>query len=239
MTQDKKDDYRDTVFLPKTDFPMRGGLAKKEPEIMAGWDEIDLYAQLRKKGEGQPKFILHDGPPYANGDIHMGHAVNKILKDVIVRSHTMDGKDAPYVPGWDCHGLPIEWKIEEKYRNAGKDKDDVDILEFREECRQFARKWVDIQSEQFQRLGVSGDWETPYLTLTNRAESKIAREIHKFAENGSLYRGKKIVMWSVVEKTSLAEAEVEYKEHKSVTIWVRFPVKTAGNPLLEGTDIVI
>ena len=239
MTQDKKDDYRDTVFLPKTDFPMRGGLAKKEPEIMAGWDEIDLYAQLRKKGEGQEKFILHDGPPYANGDIHMGHAVNKILKDVIVRSNTMDGKDAPYVPGWDCHGLPIEWKIEEKYRNAGKDKDDVDILEFREECRQFARKWVDTQSEQFQRLGVSGDWETPYLTLTNRAESKIAREIHKFAENGSLYRGKKIVMWSVVEKTSLAEAEVEYKEHKSVTIWVRFPVKTAGNPLLEDADIVI
>lgn len=239
MTQDKKDDYRDTVFLPKTDFPMRGGLAKKEPEIMAGWDEIGLYAQLRKKGEGQPKFILHDGPPYANGDIHMGHAVNKILKDVIVRSHTMDGKDAPYVPGWDCHGLPIEWKIEEKYRNAGKDKDDVDILEFREECRQFARKWVDTQSEQFQRLGVSGDWETPYLTLTNRAESKIAREIHKFAANGSLYRGKKIVMWSVVEKTSLAEAEVEYKEHKSVTIWVRFPVKTAGNALLEGADIVI
>ncbi len=239
MTQDKKDDYRDTVFLPKTDFPMRGGLAKKEPEIMADWDEIDLYAQLRKKGEGQPKFILHDGPPYANGDIHMGHAVNKILKDVIVRSHTMDGKDAPYVPGWDCHGLPIEWKIEEKYRNAGKDKDDVDILEFREECRQFARKWVDIQSKQFQRLGVSGDWANPYLTLTNRAESKIAREIHKFATNGSLYRGKKIVMWSVVEKTSLAEAEVEYKEHKSVTIWVRFPVKTAGNPLLEGADIVI
>ncbi|PCI52941.1 MAG: isoleucine--tRNA ligase [Alphaproteobacteria bacterium] len=239
MTQDKKDDYRDTVFLPKTDFPMRGGLAKKEPEIMAGWDEIDLYAQLRKKGEGQKKFILHDGPPYANGNIHMGHAVNKILKDVIVRSHTMDGKDAPYVPGWDCHGLPIEWKIEEKYRNAGKDKDDVDILEFREECRQFAREWVDIQSKQFQRLGVSGDWENPYLTLTNRAESKIAHEIHKFAANGSLYRGKKIVMWSVVEKTSLAEAEVEYKEHKSVTIWVRFPVKTAGNPLLKGADIVI
>ena len=236
---DKKDDYRGTVFLPKTDFPMRGGLAKKEPEIMAVWDEIDLYAQLRKKGEGQEKFILHDGPPYANGDIHMGHAVNKILKDVIVRSNTMDGKDAPYVPGWDCHGLPIEWKIEEKYRNAGKDKDDVDILEFREECRQFAREWVNTQSEQFQRLGVSGDWETPYLTLTNRAESKIAREIHKFAANGSLYRGKKIVMWSVVEKTSLAEAEVEYKEHKSVTIWVRFPVETAGNPLLEGADIVI
>ncbi|PCI97623.1 MAG: isoleucine--tRNA ligase [Alphaproteobacteria bacterium] len=228
MTQDKKDDYRDTVFLPKTDFPMRGGLAKKEPEIMAGWDEIDLYAQLRKKGEGQKKFILHDGPPYANGNIHMGHAVNKILKDVIVRSHTMDGKDAPYVPGWDCHGLPIEWKIEEKYRNAGKDKDDVDILEFREECRQFAREWVDIQSKQFQRLGVSGDWANPYLTLTNRAESKIAREIHKFAANGSLYRGKKIVMWSVVEKTSLAEAEVEYKEHKSVTVWVKFPIKESG-----------
>ncbi len=236
---DKKDDYRDTVFLPKTEFPMRGGLAKKEPEIIARWDEIDLYAQLRAKSVGQEKFVLHDGPPYANGNIHMGHAVNKILKDVIVKSKGMSGFDAPYVPGWDCHGLPIEWKIEEKYRNKGLDKDDVDIIDFREECRVFAKDWVSTQSSQFQRLGVSGDWGNPYLTLTNRAESKIASEIHKFARNGSLYRGKKIVMWSVVEKTSLAEAEVEYKEHKSVTIWVRFPVKETKPPLLKGADIVI
>ena len=235
----KKDDYRDTVFLPKTDFPMRGGLPKKEPEIMAKWDELDLYAKMREAGAGKPKFVLHDGPPYANGNIHMGHAVNKILKDVVVKSYGMTGYDAPYVPGWDCHGLPIEWKIEEKYRKAGKDKDEVPMLEFREECRVFAQEWVDIQSKQFQRLGITGDWETPYRTMTNRAESIIASEIHKFASNGSLYRGKKIVMWSVVEKTSLAEAEVEYMDHKSVTIWVRFPVKTAGNPLLEGADIVI
>ncbi len=239
MSDNKKDDYRDTVFLPKTDFPMRGGLAKKEPEMLDHWDSIGLYKQLRDKAKGKPKFILHDGPPYANGNIHMGHAVNKILKDVIVKSKGMSGFDAPYVPGWDCHGLPIEWKIEEKYRNKGLDKDDVPILEFREECRAFAREWVDTQSSQFQRLGVSGEWDNPYLTLTNRAESKIASELHKFARNGSLYRGKKIVMWSVVEKTSLAEAEVEYKEHKSVTIWVMFHVKHSKNKLLKGADIVI
>ncbi len=242
MTEDtnkNKDDYRETVFLPKTDFPMRGGLPKKEPEIMANWKEYDLYGQLRARSSGKPKFILHDGPPYANGNIHMGHAVNKVLKDVIVKSQGMIGKDAPYVPGWDCHGLPIEWKIEEKYRNKGLDKDDVDIIDFRAECRQFAKGWVDTQSTQFQRLGVAADWGNPYLTLTNRAESKIVKEIHKFASNGGLYRGKKIVMWSVVEKTSLAEAEVEYKEHKSVTIWVRFPIVKANNLLLNGADIVI
>ncbi|MBI1300831.1 MAG: isoleucine--tRNA ligase [Alphaproteobacteria bacterium] len=227
MTEDNKDqkpDYRDTVFLPKTDFPMRGGLPQKEPEIIAKWQDINLHGQLRKKGEGKEKFVLHDGPPYANGNIHMGHAVNKILKDVVVKSQTMLGKDSPYVPGWDCHGLPIEWKIEEKYRETGKDKDEVPLLEFREECRQFAKEWVSIQSEQFQRLGVTGDWDNPYLTMTNRAEGKIAREIHKFAMNGALYKGLRPVMWSVVEKTALAEAEVEYKEHKSVTIWVKFPI---------------
>lgn len=235
---DTKTDYRDSVFLPKTDFPMRAGLAKKEPEIIQKWAELGLYDRLREKG-GDKKFILHDGPPYANGNIHMGHAVNKILKDVVVKSQTMIGRDAPYVPGWDCHGLPIEWKIEEKYRKEGKDKDDVDILEFREECRQFAAEWVDIQSQQFQRLGVTGDWDNPYRTMTTRAEGKIVREIHKFADNGGLYKGAKPVMWSVVEKTALAEAEVEYKEHKSVTIWVRFPVVQASNPLLQGSDIVI
>ncbi len=239
MTDKPDVDYKDTVFLPKTDFPMRGGLPKKEPEIIAKWDEMDLYTKMREQGAGKEKYVLHDGPPYANGDIHMGHAVNKILKDVIVKSQSMTGKDAPYVPGWDCHGLPIEWKIEEKYRAAGKDKDDVDILEFREECRQFAAEWIDIQSKQFQRLGISGDWANPYKTMTTRAEGIIVREIHKFAKNGSLYRGKKIVMWSVVEKTSLAEAEVEYMDHKSVTIWVRFPIVKTSNTLLEGADIVI
>jgi isoleucyl-tRNA synthetase len=239
MTDKPDVDYKDTVFLPKTDFPMRGNLPQKEPEIIAKWQEIDLYAKMREAGAGKEKYVLHDGPPYANGDIHMGHAVNKILKDVIVKSQTMMGKDSPYVPGWDCHGLPIEWKVEEKYRAAGKDKDEVDILEFREECRQFAQEWVDIQSAQFQRLGVSGDWANPYRTMTKRAEGKIVSEIHKFAKNDSLYRGKKIVMWSVVEKTSLAEAEVEYMDHKSVTIWVRFPIVKTLNPLLEGADIVI
>ncbi len=234
-----KDKYKDSVFLPKTDFPMRGGLPTKEPEILAKWEELGLYEKMREKGAGKPKFILHDGPPYANGNIHMGHAVNKILKDVVVKSYGMMGYDAPYVPGWDCHGLPIEWKIEEKYRNAGKDKDEVPKLEFREECRRFAQEWVDTQSKQFQRLGVTGEWSNPYRTMTTRAEGLISREIHKFASNGGLYRGKKIVMWSVVEKTSLAEAEVEYAEHKSVTILVRFPVDTTKNPLLEGADIVI
>lgn len=258
MSEADKDQYKDTVFLPKTDFPMRGGLPQKEPEILARWQEIDLYTQMRKAAAGKPKWILHDGPPYANGNIHMGHALNKILKDVVVKSWQMMGYDAPYVPGWDCHGLPIEWKIEEKYREAGKDKDEVDILSFRDECRRFAQEWVDIQSGQFQRLGVSGDWATPYLTMRNRAEGKIAREIHKFALNGLLYKGAKPVMWSVVEKTALAEAEVEYKEHKSITVWVRFPIVQAGHKwnhleeaahdlveirsnqeLLSGADVVI
>jgi len=238
-TDDRAQFYKDTVFLPKTDFPMRGGLPQKEPEILKFWDEINLYDEMRKSRAGSPKWILHDGPPYANGNIHMGHALNKILKDVVIKSWHMMGYHTPYVPGWDCHGLPIEWKIEEKYRDAGKDKDDVDIFAFRDECRKFAKGWVDTQSEQFQRLGVTGDWDNPYLTMTNRAEGKIVREIHKFASNGLLYKGAKPVMWSVVEKTALAEAEVEYKEHKSVTVWVRFPVATASHPALEGADIVI
>ncbi|MGH1456713.1 MAG: isoleucine--tRNA ligase [Alphaproteobacteria bacterium] len=237
--RDQKPDYRDTVFLPKTDFPMRGGLPTKEPEILARWDEIDLYEKMREKAKGKEKFILHDGPPYANGNIHMGHAVNKVLKDVVVKSYGMMGFDAPYVPGWDCHGLPIEWKIEEKYRNAGKDKDDVPVLEFREECRVFAQEWVDIQIKQFQRLGVTGEWSNPYRTMTTRAEGLISREIHKFAMNGGLYKGLRPVMWSTVEKTALAEAEVEYHEHKSVTIWVMFHVKHNENKLLDDANIVI
>ncbi len=234
-----KEKFKDTVFLPKTDFPMRGNLPEKEPEMVKNWDKTDLFNKTRENAKGKPKWILHDGPPYANGNIHMGHALNKILKDVINKSWQMKGYDAPYVPGWDCHGLPIEWKIEEKYRAEGKDKDDVDPLVFREECRQFAREWVDIQAEQFKRLGVIGDWENPYLTMRLPAEAQIVREIHKFLTNGGLYRGVKSVLWSTVEQTALAEAEVEYQEHKSVTIWARFPVKTTKCAALEGSDIVI
>lgn len=233
------DAYKDTVFLPKTDFPMRGELPKREPETVKRWQQADLYKKLRETSAGRPKYVLHDGPPYANGDIHMGHALNKILKDVINRSWQAMGYDAPYVPGWDCHGLPIEWKIEEKYRAEGKNKDDISPLDFRAECRAFAQKWVDTQSAQFQRLGVIGDWDTPYLTMTKPAEAQIVREIHKFLMNGLLYKGVKPVMWSVVEKTALAEAEVEYKEHKSITVWVKFPVAKASDPALNGASVVI
>jgi isoleucyl-tRNA synthetase len=237
--QKPEDRYRDTVFLPKTDFPMRGELPKNEPLIVKKWAETGLYAKMRERAKGKKPWVLHDGPPYANGDIHMGHALNKILKDVVVKSWGMMGYDAPYVPGWDCHGLPIEWKIEEKYRAEGKDKDAVDKLQFRAECRAFAKKWVGVQAAQFQRLGVTGDWENPYLTMNLASEAAIAREIHKFAMNGGLYRGVKPVMWSVVEKTALAEAEVEYKEHKSVTVWVKFPVVKTVRKELEGASIVI
>ncbi|PCH98624.1 MAG: isoleucine--tRNA ligase, partial [Alphaproteobacteria bacterium] len=238
-TQYDSDFYKQTVFLPKTDFPMRGGLPKKEPEIMALWDEIDLYGTLRQSSKDLPRYVLHDGPPYANGNIHIGHAMNKILKDLINKTKQMQGFNADYVPGWDCHGLPIEWKIEEKYRNAGQDKDDVDILEFRQECREFAQHWVDIQATEFQRLGVIGNWKKPYLTMRLEAESLIASEIHKFAMNGGLYNGVKTVMWSPVEETALAEAEIEYKEHKSVTIWVRFPVQETSCEAIKGADCVI
>lgn len=232
-------DYRNTVFLPKTDFPMRAGLPKKEPSILERWQNVNLYQQIRDNAKGKEKFILHDGPPYANGHLHIGHAVNKILKDVVLRARHMMGYDAPYVPGWDCHGLPIEWKIEEKYRAQNLDKKTVDQIQFREECRQFAKEWVGIQSEEFKRLGVMGDWENPYLTMTNRAEAQIVREIHKFALNGGLYKGAKPVMWSVVEQTALAEAEVEYHDHKSPTIWVRYPVRSTPLAELNGADIVI
>ncbi|OIN86003.1 MAG: isoleucine--tRNA ligase [Alphaproteobacteria bacterium CG1_02_46_17] len=233
------DFYKETVFLPKTDFPMRAGLPQKEPEILKGWQEQNIYHQLRRASAGKEKWVLHDGPPYANGDIHIGHAENKILKDVIVRYRQVMGFDAPYVPGWDCHGLPIEWKIEEQYRAKGLNKDEVEILKFRQECRDFAQKWVDIQSNEFQRLGINGDWGNPYLTMTKHAESRIVGEIHKFLMNGLLYKGVKPVMWSVVEKTALAEAEIEYQEHKSITIWVKFPVVKASSPKLDGAKIVI
>ena len=227
-------DYKNTVFLPKTEFPMRAGLPVKEPEILARWKDLNIYAQHRKAGEGREKFVLHDGPPYANGHLHIGHALNKILKDVIVRSQQMLGKDANYVPGWDCHGLPIEWKIEEKYRAAGQDKDEIPVLKFRQECREFAQSWIDIQREEFKRLGIIGDWDNPYTTMTNAAEATIVKELGKFLMSGALYKGAKPVMWSVVEKTALAEAEVEYHNHNSQTIHVKFPVAKA--PIAEMLD---
>ena len=238
MTYDA-DFYKTTVFLPRTDFPMRGELPVREPEILKKWQDMDLYSALRAVSKGRAPFVLHDGPPYANGNIHIGHAVNKILKDVVNRTKQMEGFDADYVPGWDCHGLPIEWKIEEKYRASGANKDEVAINDFRRECREFAQHWVDVQSSEFQRLGVTGNWVNPYLTMTYPAEAQIAGEIHKFLMNGGLYRGVKPVMWSVVEKTALAEAEVEYKEHKSVTVWARFPVVSTPNKALEGAHVVI
>ncbi len=219
-------DYSKTLFLPKTDFPMRAGLPDKEPEILAKWESMDLYRTLREQSRGRPKYVLHDGPPYANGNIHIGHALNKILKDLITRSFQMRGYDSNYVPGWDCHGLPIEWKIEEKYRAAGKDKDDVPINEFREECRQFAKHWIGVQTEEFKRLGVVGDFVDPYLTMNFEAEARIADELMKFAMSGQLYRGSKPIMWSVVERTALAEAEVEYLDYQSDTVWVKFPIQS-------------
>ncbi|WP_323717178.1 isoleucine--tRNA ligase [Paracoccus aminovorans] len=227
-------DYRDTVFLPQTDFPMRAGLPQREPEWLARWERIGIYDRMRERAEGRAPFILHDGPPYANGNLHIGHALNKTIKDIIVRSHQMMGRDARYVPGWDCHGLPIEWKIEEKYRQDGRDKDAVDVVEFRQECRRFAEAWVDVQREEFKRLGVTGKWDDPYLTMDFHAEAVIAAEFMKLVMNGSLYQGSKPVMWSPVEKTALAEAEVEYHDHQSHTIWVRFPV--TGSASIWGTE---
>ena len=223
-------DYSETLFLPQTDFPMRAGLPQKEPEILARWEKGGLYQQLRAAAKGRSKFILHDGPPYANGNIHIGHALNKILKDVVTRSQQMLGYDSNYVPGWDCHGLPIEWKIEEEnYRAKGKPKPDLAnplaLVEFRQECRAFAQAWIDVQREEFKRLGVEGDWAHPYTTMDFFAEAQIARELMKFAATGMLYRGSKPVMWSVVEKTALAEAEVEYEDYTSDTVWVKFPVR--------------
>ncbi|MFK7743538.1 MAG: isoleucine--tRNA ligase [Roseobacter sp.] len=220
-------DYKSTLNLPKTDFPMRAGLPKREPDWLARWQQMGVYDRLREK-EGRTPFTLHDGPPYANGHLHIGHALNKTIKDMIVRSHQMMGFDARYIPGWDCHGLPIEWKIEEQYRQKGKNKDEVPINEFRGECRQFAAGWVDIQREEFKRLGVTGNWADPYLTMNFHAERVIAEEFMKFVMNGTLYQGSKPVMWSPVEKTALAEAEVEYHDRQTDAIWVRFPVVAGG-----------
>jgi isoleucyl-tRNA synthetase len=234
-----KRDYKDTVFLPKTDFPMKAGLPQKEPAILAKWQEQDLYRRLRDARAGREKFILHDGPPYANGDMHIGHALNHILKDMVVRTQSLLGKDAPYVPGWDCHGLPIEWKVEEQYRKKKLNKDEVPVKEFRAECRDYARGWVDTQREQLKRLGINGDWDNPYLTMDFDAEATIVTELMKFAESGQLYRGAKPVMWSPVEKTALAEAEVEYEDITSTQIDVAFEITKAPHDLLQGAFAVI
>ncbi|MFN3832022.1 MAG: isoleucine--tRNA ligase [Allorhizobium sp.] len=220
----EKIDYSKTLYLPETEFPMRAGLPQKEPEMAKKWKEMGLYKRLRASAAGREKFVLHDGPPYANGNIHIGHALNKVLKDVITRSFQMRGYDSNYVPGWDCHGLPIEWKIEEKYREKGKDKNEVPVNEFRRECRDFAQGWINIQAEEFRRLGIEGDFDNPYTTMAFHSEARIAGELLKIAMSGQLYRGSKPIMWSVVERTALAEAEVEYAEVESDTIWVKFPV---------------
>ncbi len=232
-------DYRDTVFLPKTDFPMKAGLPQKEPGILARWIEGGLYKQLREARAGREKFILHDGPPYANGDMHIGHALNHILKDMVVRTQSLLGKDAPYVPGWDCHGLPIEWKVEEQYRKKKLNKDEVPAEEFRAECRAYAQHWVDTQREQLKRLGINGDWDNPYLTMDFQAEATIVSELLKFATSGQLYRGAKPVMWSPVEKTALAEAEVEYEDIVSTQIDVAFEITESPIAELVGAHAVI
>ncbi|MBN8975562.1 MAG: isoleucine--tRNA ligase [Rhizobiales bacterium] len=237
-------DYSKTLFLPQTEFPMRAGLPQREPDILKRWNEINLYGKLRESAKGRAKFVLHDGPPYANGNIHIGHALNKILKDVVTKSQQMLGHDSNYVPGWDCHGLPIEWKIEEEnYRSKGKQKpnfkDSAAMVAFRKECRAYANKWLDIQREEFKRLGIIGDWDGRYATMDYFAEAQIARELMKFAANGTLYRGSKPVMWSVVEKTALAEAEVEYEDHTSDTVWVKFPVTSPAHGALANANVVI
>jgi isoleucyl-tRNA synthetase len=234
-----KTDYRSTVFLPRTDFPMKAGLPQKEPVILARWESEGLYQQIRKSREGREKFIFHDGPPYANGDIHIGHALNHTIKDMVVRTQTLLGKDAPYVPGWDCHGLPIEWKVEEQYRKKKLNKDEVPVREFRAECRAYAQHWVDVQREQLKRLGVSANWDKPYLTMNFHAEATIVSELFKFAETGQLYRGAKPVMWSPVEKTALAEAEIEYEDIISTQIDVAFEIVESPIPELVGAHAVV
>ena len=230
---------KDQINLPKTAFSMKANLPIREPEILKLWEKIELYKELRNSSKGQEKFVLHDGPPYANGNIHMGTALNKILKDIIVKFHQMDGKDSVYVPGWDCHGLPIEWKIEEQYKKNKKNKNEVPIVEFRKECRSFAEKWIEIHKDQFKRLGVVGDWENYYSTMSFGAEAQIVRELGKFLKEGSLYRGFKPVLWSTVEKTALADAEVEYQDHRSDTIYACFPIKSSNIKEIKDSSIVI
>ena len=230
---------KENINLPKTNFSMKANLQNKEPGIVDYWNKIDLYQKIRASSKGKEKFVLHDGPPYANGNIHMGTALNKILKDIVVKFHQMSGKDSVYVPGWDCHGLPIEWKIEEQYKKNKKDKNEVPINEFRKECRDFANKWIEVHKDQFKRLGVIGDWENYYSTMSFEAEAQIVRELGKFLKEGSLYRGYKPVLWSTVEKTALADAEVEYRDHKSDTIYTAFKVKKSNINELNNSEIII
>ena len=232
-------DYRDTVLMPRTAFPMKARLPAREPAMVERWDSIGLYRRLRADSAGRPKFVLHDGPPYANGHLHLGTALNKILKDVVVRSQQMLGRDSVYVPGWDCHGLPIEWQVEQAYRKDGKDKDAAPVGRFRADCRAFAEHWIDVQRREFKRLGVIGDWDDPYTTMSPEAEAQIVRELGKFLVDGSLYRGAKPVMWSPVEKTALAEAEIEYHDHRSTTIAVAFPVIASALEALDGAQVAI
>jgi isoleucyl-tRNA synthetase len=236
-------DWSATLFLPKTEFPMKAGLPQLEPKLLERWARLGMYRRLRQAAKGRSKFILHDGPPYANGNIHIGTALNKILKDMVTRSQQMLGFDSNYVPGWDCHGLPIEWQIEQEYRAKGMRKEDVPVLQLIDECRAFAQKWIAIQRAELKRLGVEGDWDHPYTTMAFAAEAQIARELMKFAASGQLYRGSKPVMWSVVEKTALAEAEIEYHDTTSDMVWVKFPVvpKAVGAQpaVLEGASVVI
>src|SRR3569623_912888 len=232
-------DYRDTVFLPKSDFPMKAGLPEKEPGSLARWQAENLYEQVRAARAGRDKIIFHDGPPYDNGAIHIGHALNHVLKDMVVRTQTLLGKDAPYVPGWDCHGLPIEWKVEEQYRKKKLNKDEVPAREFRAECRAYAQHWVDVQREQLKRLGISADWDHPYLTMAYFAEGTIVGELKKLAETGQLYRGAKPEMWSPVEKTALAEAEIEYEDIVSTQIDVAFEIVESPIAELVGAHAVV
>jgi len=232
-------EIKDSILLPKTEFSMKANLPEKEPKILDKWYKDNLYGKLRKSSKDKEKFILHDGPPYANGHLHMGHALNKILKDVIIKYQQISNKNSIYVPGWDCHGLPIEWKIEEQYRKKKLNKDDVPVLEFRKQCRDFAQEWIEIQRKEFKRLGVIGDWDNPYTTMHYNSEAQIVRELGKFLENGGLYKGNRPVLWSVVEKTALADAEVEYQEHKSTTIYAKFPIAKSNLDKLNNHSIVI
>jgi isoleucyl-tRNA synthetase len=230
---------KDNLHLPKTAFSMKAGLPTKEPIILEKWEKDKIFEKLRINSKGKEKFVLHDGPPYANGHIHMGTALNKILKDMIIRFHQMEGKDSVYVPGWDCHGLPIEWKIEEQYKKKKKNKDEVPIKDFRQECREFAKKWIEIHIKEFKRLGVVGDFKNYYSTMSFSAEAQIVRELGKFLLDGSLYQGFKPVLWSTVEKTALADAEVEYMDHTSNTIFVAFKVKDTKKDFLKDSSVII
>src|SRR5215475_7792947 len=226
--------YKDTLNLPRTEFPMKANLAAREPEMLKVWEEAKLYQQIQKSRERRGLFVLHDGPPFANGDVHMGTALNKILKDFVVKSQTMLGKRAPYVPGWDCHGLPIEYKVVKESRALSP-------LEVRQKCEAFARKFIDIQREQFKRLGVFGDWEHPYLTMDPKYEAEILRAFAVFVEEGLVYEAQKPVFWSTGAQTALAEAEVEYQERDDTAVYAKFLVidkaQLAGAP--ERTGIAI